>query len=114
MAAGSAGAAEPELLTLGAEPSARALAWLRLFHASLMVPNFEGDELEPVEEWEAMLSADAEERAGEGELGAPGLLPSRRCVLVPLERRLARRGCLWMRNQPLLAASGSVWALCCF
>ena len=67
---GSAGSAEPELLTLGAEPSARALAWLRLFHASLMVPNFEGDELEPVEEWEAMLSADAEERAGEGELGA--------------------------------------------
>jgi GNAT superfamily N-acetyltransferase len=42
---------------------------VRLFHAGLMTTNFIGDELEPVEEWEGMLSADASERAGLGALG---------------------------------------------
>eukprot|EP01047_Picozoa_sp_COSAG01_P086091 COSAG01_NODE_19203_length_1024_cov_1.943784_1_plen_203_part_10 len=53
----------------GTSPSARGLDWVRLFHAGLMTTNFIGDELEPVEEWEGMLSADASERAGLGALG---------------------------------------------
>jgi GNAT superfamily N-acetyltransferase len=64
-----AGSCNFELIETGLGPTPRALNWLRLFHESLMLPNFEGDELEPIEEWEAMLTADAEERAGLGDLG---------------------------------------------
>ena len=58
-----------ELIETGLGPTPRAMEWVRLFHESLMLRNFEGDELEPVEEWEAMLTADAEEQAGLGDLG---------------------------------------------
>ena len=58
-----------ELIEAGTSPSARALAWVRLFHSSLMVQNFLGDELEPIDEWEAMLTADATEQSGEADLG---------------------------------------------
>jgi hypothetical protein len=34
-----------------------------------MVQNFLGDELEPIDEWEAMLTADAAEQSGEADLG---------------------------------------------
>ena len=50
----------------GTAPSARALDWVRLFHSGLMVDNFSGDELEPVDEWVGMLQSDAEERMGIG------------------------------------------------
>eukprot|EP01048_Picozoa_sp_COSAG05_P006776 COSAG05_NODE_456_length_9625_cov_17.941214_3_plen_269_part_00 len=50
----------------GTAPSARALDWVRLFHSGLMVDNFSGDELEPVDEWIGMLQSDAEERMGIG------------------------------------------------
>ena len=58
-----------ELIKTGLGPTPRAMEWVRLFHESLMLRNFEGDELEPIEEWEAMLTADAEEQAGLGDLG---------------------------------------------
>lgn len=50
----------------GTAPSARALAWVRLFHSDLMVENFKDDELEAVDEWEERLQSDTEERKGVG------------------------------------------------
>jgi GNAT superfamily N-acetyltransferase len=58
-----------ELIETGLGPTARAMEWIRLFHESLMLDNFEGDELEPIDEWEAMLTVDADEQAGLGTLG---------------------------------------------
>ena len=81
----NSGAANYELIQTGLGPTPRALEWLRLFHESLMLKNFEGAELEPVEEWEAMLTADAEEQAGLGDLGDREIPAGFEGHLVPYE-----------------------------
>ena len=47
--------------------SSRQLGWLQLFHSSLMTTdNFEEDELEELEEWEAMLEPGSDQSSGVG------------------------------------------------